>query len=659
MTSWQYDVQGRPIAKQYPDGSKITYAYDSATGRLKSAVDESGQHLAYDYYLDGNVHSISYPDAQVPTPTVSFVYDTIYDRMVSMQDGIGTTAWTYYAPGNPGALQVSTHTGPFANLKLTYSYDVLGRMLQQDVSGTAQTYAYDSMGRVTNIVNALGAFVYGYDGATRRLQDVVYPNGQKTHYDYFNNAGSRRTQKITHTRPDTALISRFSYAYDPVGNITNWVQELGTVTNVWNVGYDAAQQLKSVAIAQSGGTAVTYAFDYDAAGNRLFEESNGVRRAFNYNSLNQLVSSSEPSNQVSYAWDGQNRLRSVTRGASISEFTYDGSGRLASIAEKTNSTLLRQAAFVWSGADIIEKRDKGTGAVLERIFDEGVQIANAGAGLPAGNYYMLRDHLGSVRQLIDAAGAVRAAYNYAPFGQRAKLAGDLDIDLGFAGQYYHQATALGLTWYRAYDARAGRWLSRDPLGEWDGPNVYAYTQNNPLNRIDPLGLQACPVQNNTAPLKMMGKQMGKDVEQAQKVADTTTKVAKHVDDIAQQVLKGNAEKALETATEGIGKEALKGAQKKFGAYNEQVEIMKDIQKTAEKEIPWYEKAWRSAADGINCALKGGCPQQSPTPDPNPPQDSPSLKRPLNKFQPQNQPTFKPGPPPPPFKPGPLPPTSNY
>lgn len=39
-----------------------------------------------------------------------------------------------------------------------------------------------------------------------------------------------------------------------------------------------------------------------------------------------------------------------------------------------------------------------------------------------------------------------------------------------------------------YDPRLGRWLSRDPLGEEGGLNLYAYCGNDPVNRHDPLGL---------------------------------------------------------------------------------------------------------------------------------------------------------------------------
>ena len=90
--------------------------------------------------------------------------------------------------------------------------------------------------------------------------------------------------------------------------------------------------------------------------------------------------------------------------------------------------------------------------------------------------------------MTDTSGAIRARNDYDPYGRITKVSGDLEADFGFTGFYRHQTTSLNLTLYRAYDADLGRWLSRDPIQEEDGPNLYAYVGNNPLNWIDSYGL---------------------------------------------------------------------------------------------------------------------------------------------------------------------------
>ena len=485
-TRWDYDVEGRVISKQYVDGSRRLYTYENTTSRLKSVTDEKGQIKSYEYNIDDNLRRVSYINSQVYTPAVTFTYDTNYNRILSLQDGIGTTIYTFYPVGVLGALQVASVDGPWTNDTVAYQYDELGRVISRVINGVPQTYAYDSAGRTTNIVNALGSFTYDYDGPTARLLDAVYPNGQTTHYDYFDNLGDRRLKSITNLKPDTSLISRFTYAYNAVGDITNWLQELGVVTNDWSIDYDAADQLLSVHDDEGGGSA-DYAYGYDTAGNRLLETVGTTNRTFQYNALNQLISSSDAAlTNATYSWDADQRLVAVDQGTNRSEFSYDGLGRRVRIVEKQNGVIVEDRSFLWCGMMLCEERD-ATGAVVEkRYFDQGVQAVT---GPSAGDYFYALDHLGSVREMTDVSGSIRARYAFDPYGVRAKLGGDLETDLGFTGHFFHQPSALQLAPYRAYDSAIGRWLSRDPIAESGGRNLYVYVGNNPARYIDRLGLE--------------------------------------------------------------------------------------------------------------------------------------------------------------------------
>ena len=95
-----------------------------------------------------------------------------------------------------------------------------------------------------------------------------------------------------------------------------------------------------------------------------------------------------------------------------------------------------------------EERD-ATNAVTKRFYGQG-QLNGSTA------LFYTKDHLGSVREMTDTSGAIRARYDYDPYGRITKVSGDLEADFGFTGFYRHQTTSLNLTLYRAYDSDLGR-----------------------------------------------------------------------------------------------------------------------------------------------------------------------------------------------------------
>ena len=104
-------------------------------------------------------------------------------------------------------------------------------------------------------------------------------------------------------------------------------------------------------------------------------------------------------------------------------------------------------------------------------------------------YYYTFDHLGSVREMTDGSGTIQARYDYDPYGRTTLVSGTNLSDFQYAGYYMHQTSGLYLTMFRAFDPNTGKWLSRDPLGERIGPNLYQYVGNNPVRYTDPLGLE--------------------------------------------------------------------------------------------------------------------------------------------------------------------------
>jgi len=493
MTSWVTDVQGRRTAKQYSDGSQVNYVYENTTSRLRQVTDERQQTTVYAYNADDTVSYIGYGNASVVTPSVSFTYDPFYRRITSVTDGIGTRTYSYIPVLSPpvlGALQLAGTAGPLPNETNTYAYDVLGRPVQQITDGVVTTRTYDAASRITGISNALGAFTYGYEGSSERLLSEICPNGLATTIGYGNNIQDFAFQQITNAI-GTTPISQFSYSHDiHLGQITAWSQQTGSQSpSLFSFGYDAVNQLLSATVTNSGALVNTFAYGYDAAGNRLTEAAGGTAASSSYNALNQL--SATANSTISFRtneWDAQNRLTAVNQGNLRTEFAYDGLSRLAYIRQLQNGSQVSFRRFVWCNKHICEERDMSGTNITKRFYPQGVVLET---GTKAGAYYYTRDHLGSIRELTDATGNVRARYSYDPFGRSTKVSGDVDADFGFAGMFWSPEASLALTHFRAYDPELGRWLSRDPLANAElkeGPNLYAYVRNEPIGRRDPAGL---------------------------------------------------------------------------------------------------------------------------------------------------------------------------
>jgi RHS repeat-associated protein len=487
-TTWRHDIQGRVIAKEYADGSKVSFDYERTTSRLRQIRDEQNQLTQFSYHVDDLLKEKRYVNAVIPTPSVLLTYDPDYPRTLSMQDGNGTTTFGYHPVSTLGSGKLASVDGPWANDTITFAHDELGRVVRRAINNATVRRTFDAAGRLNQVTNLLGTFGLTWEAGSARLSAMSYPNGQTAEYAYHPNVRDQLLQRITHRLPSTTILSEFTHMFNAQDQTTNWTQFQGGTLRNWMPAYDSAQRLVAVSIAQSGLPNQTLAYAYDQADNRIIEQENGTTRDFTYNALNQITTiSNNPVPATGYRWDAARRLVSLTNGAHQSEFSYDGFGRRTRIVEKQSGVVTSDKRFLWCGSSLCEERDSTGAITLKRFFGRGIR-AEAGSDLPAGNYFYTRDHLGSVRELTDGSATVRARYGYSPFGVRERLAGDLNSDFGFTGHYDHPWGGLNLTRYRAYDPRLGRWLSRDPIGESGVGNRYAYVENDPLNKTDVLGL---------------------------------------------------------------------------------------------------------------------------------------------------------------------------
>ena len=420
-----------------------------------------------------------------------------------------------------------------------------------------------------------------------------------TDFGYTQNT-EHRLESITNTwNGGSNNYTNHTYGYDAVGRLETWTKDVlpSGSGNVWTMGYDASEQLETVAVTSWTGAQPTpvnadfHLYEYDAAGNRTSEQRSGAVRSWTPNAFNQLTQQTaggkmelrgnvNPKSKVTvtpvntagtpiggaiaataesgatqwkartnvgegvrrfsvraeqtqvpqgltpevttktlqvnvpaesavtfsydadgnmlgngiwtYKWDAENRLVSAkipasTDGTEVT-FNYDAFHRRVKVVETLGATTLSAKTLMWDGLSIVGQRENQTGEL--RVFHGNGETRTLNTSTVVLLY--TRDHLGSIRELVDAGtGAVRARYDYTPYGIRTKLSGDLEADFGYTGHYTNARTGLVLAPYRAYSPELGRWISRNPLPDAEflreGPALYRYVAGSPVLYRNPDG----------------------------------------------------------------------------------------------------------------------------------------------------------------------------
>jgi RHS repeat-associated protein len=209
-------------------------------------------------------------------------------------------------------------------------------------------------------------------------------------------------------------------------------------------------------------------------------------------------------------WDFSNRLGRIDRGGGGRVFyVYDHTGQRTRKVWEKSAGLIEERIYI-SGFEIYRKHQGAIAAgsaVLERetlhVTESTQSIALVDTRTldvvghdPAPQRrirYQHANHLGSVIAELDEFAQVVSYEEYAPFGATTYLASGNNIDVSKryryaakerddeSGFYYHGA--------RYYVPWLGRWVSCDPAGMVDGPNLYMYASANPIRQVDSTGLQ--------------------------------------------------------------------------------------------------------------------------------------------------------------------------
>jgi RHS repeat-associated protein len=170
------------------------------------------------------------------------------------------------------------------------------------------------------------------------------------------------------------------------------------------------------------------------------------------------------------------------------EYVTDGRNRR--IGKMVNGTLVKQ----WLYRDEFKPTAEldGSGNIVAQ-FVYGTKpnvpdyIIRGGA-----TYRVISDQLGSPVLAVNVANSsdVPLQATYAAFGERTLIAGTDDwMPFGFAGGLYDPDTKLTRFGVRDYDAKIGRWVSKDPIRFYGADaNIYVYVGNDPQNWLDSSGL---------------------------------------------------------------------------------------------------------------------------------------------------------------------------
>ncbi len=488
------------------------YQYD-ALHRLADVIhrpDTSGtghvdnRHFTYD--KGGKALSVTWPNDSASIRDTASAFDKL-DRLTSEISGGVTHTYPEYDKAGNRLRTTYGRTGT----TLVSAYDSLNRLATCEEraeastpSGRTTTYAYDLGGKVTRKTLPNGnATTTTHDklGRTLFLIEKTSSNSLVSSFDYSQVVGS------------------WPFSHDGVGNVLRCAESHslpGVVNRVVTNSYDHSNRLVTETINPSGAPAVTTTYGYDLADNRVaktvgsavteYQFGNGSNGA-NSNQLREYGPSGQAATHgftydangnrqtrvtaagtETYTWDEENRLTGLTTPAGTYHYTYDHRGRRIVRDESSAGGVLTGLSFS-GGTSVQEANGSGTVQVeLIRGSDWGGGVGGILFTIRSGQRsYHGYNSRGDVVSTTGGSGTATWQAAYEGFGTRTAEQGT-NIERQRANTKEEDPTGLLNEGHRYRDLEAGVFISRDPLGFVDGPNVYTYVRQNPWSKFDPEGL---------------------------------------------------------------------------------------------------------------------------------------------------------------------------
>jgi len=234
-----------------------------------------------------------------------------------------------------------------------------------------------------------------------------------------------------------------------------------------------------------------------------------------------------------FVWDGENRLVSAcSNGVLLVSNAYDHRSRRIRkevsvwdpqlAAYRSQST----ASFLWDNWNIIRETVAigNTQSAVTNYYTWGVDLSGSlqGAGGVGGllsvtttdtnsgtstNYYPCYDANGNVTAYLDAGGSAVARYEYDAFGNAVNesVQEGRHLPFRFSTKYMDAETGLYCYGYRFYWPELGRWMSRGPIEEEGGENLYAMVENRSTDDVDIHGCRGLSSKTRRKLKKLPGK----------------------------------------------------------------------------------------------------------------------------------------------------------
>lgn len=492
-----YDLNGNKKREESTlnTGDKIVkeWVYDSRN-RVIQLIEGQDKTTTYSYTPDGHLQTLVKPDGN----GIHYTYDGL-GRQTSIRTSDGSCHYglSYDAMGNIIESRDLVH-----NRITLRKYDHFGNLLSETLAnGLSIERRFDAFDRRTLLVLPdQSSITYQYDpyhllAVTRESRAHTYDAYDKSHnllQETLMSGGEIQHQVDLCSR---RIESATSYSLeripeiDPNGNVLSYYREAEGNEEYSTFDYDFLDQLT----CETGTFENHYA--YDSHYNRLQKNE----EAYTHDCLHQLLSTSHstfdhdlngnrtlhrtPSVEITYHYDGLDRLIQIRSGEKAIHFCYDSWGRCIQQIRSVNGVALQTTPYLFE-----ERNEIGAYPIELRILGQG-RGAEIGAtvAIEKNNqlYIPTHDLFGNIIALLDTHNLPIESYRFSSFGEEATPPSPLSPWRYQSKRHTAQLVHFGR---RFYDPATGRWLSPDPKGFSEGPNLYQYLRNSPHLHLDLYGL---------------------------------------------------------------------------------------------------------------------------------------------------------------------------